>query len=117
MTVARRFPYLVALIAAVTAAAVRYALSHVLHDDVPYLTFFAAVMTAAWYGGFREGLAATVFSGAAAVLLFVNPSWLEADPHNFGSWRPRRRLATSIKCPTRSRPQNPQRRRLSGPIS
>ncbi len=78
MTVARRFPYLVALIAVVTAAGVRYALSPVLHDDVPYLTFFAAVMTAAWYGGFREGMVATLFSGAAAVVLFVKPSWLEA---------------------------------------
>ena len=58
------------------AAAVRFVLSPVLHDDVPYLTFFAAVMTAAWYGGVREGLAATVLSGVAATLLFVNPSWL-----------------------------------------
>ncbi len=78
MAAARRFPYLVALIAAVTAAGVRYALSPVLHDEVPYLTFFAAVITAAWYGGFREGLAATILSGVAAVLLFVTPSWLSA---------------------------------------
>ena len=78
MTVARRFPYLVALIAAVTATGVRYALSPTLHDEVPYLTFFAAVMTAAWYGGFREGLAATVLCGAAAIVFFVKPSWLDA---------------------------------------
>jgi len=75
MAVARRYPYLVALTAAVVAAGVRIALSPVLHDDVPYLTFFAAVMTSAWYGGLPAGLAATAFSSLAAVLLFVRPAW------------------------------------------
>jgi len=75
MTVARRYPYLVALAAAAAAAAVRLALTPVLHDDMPYLTFFAAVMTAAWYGGLPAGLAATVFSSIAAVALFLRPVW------------------------------------------
>jgi PAS domain S-box-containing protein len=79
MAVARRYPYLVALTAAVVAAGVRLALTPVLHDDVPYLTFFAAVMTSAWYGGLPAGLAATAFSSVAAVLLFVTPRWSIAE--------------------------------------
>jgi PAS domain S-box-containing protein len=67
------FTYVVALSVTAAAAVLRLALSPLLGDDLPYLTFFAAVIIAAWYGGLRPGLLATLASGATASYLFLAP--------------------------------------------
>ncbi len=60
----------VALLATVACLLVRWPLWPVLGDAVPHMTFFPAVMLAAYYGGFWPGLLAT-FLGAAAANYFL----------------------------------------------
>lgn len=74
MRLRRRFPYLVALLATAVAAVGRLAYSPLIGNELPYLTFFAAVMVAAWYGGLRPGLFATLLSGVTASYLFLVPA-------------------------------------------
>jgi PAS domain S-box-containing protein len=50
---------------------VRFALQRWLGSTVPFLQFFPAIMIAAWYGGFRAGLVATMASTAAAAYWFM----------------------------------------------
>ena len=66
-------PYLVAVAATLAAWLVRIALSSVIGGDLPYLTFFSAVMVAAWYGGLRPGLLATGLCLASTAALIVVP--------------------------------------------
>ena len=68
-----RFSYVIALIVTAAAAVLRLALSRPLGEDLPYLTFFAAVMIAAWHGGLKPGLLATLASAATASYLFLVP--------------------------------------------
>ena len=65
-----------ALAVVVVAAALlaRVTLSRWLGFELPYITFFGAVMAAAWYGGLTPGVLATALSSAAAVYWFVVPS-------------------------------------------
>src|SRR5436305_10265404 len=58
--------YGVAVLAAVVSLLIRWPLWPVLGDAVPHMTFFPAVMVAAYFGGFRTGLLATLLSAAAA---------------------------------------------------
>ena len=74
------FSYAVALAVTAAAAVVRLALSPLLGEDLPYLTFFAAVVIAARYGGLRPGLLATLASGATAFYLFVAPALQARGP-------------------------------------
>jgi PAS domain S-box-containing protein len=67
-------PYLVAVAATAAAWLVRIALSSLLGGDLPYLTFFVAVMVAAWYGGLRPGLFATALCLASTAAIFVLPA-------------------------------------------
>lgn len=73
MPAGRWTPYLVALLATLVAVVLRIALSPVLGDELPYLTLFGAVMTAAWFGGFAPGLLATVLSLVFTSVAFVWP--------------------------------------------
>lgn len=41
-------------------------------SSTPFLTIFAAIMVAAWYGGFGPGLAVTLFGALAAHFFFLN---------------------------------------------
>src|SRR5215203_3524869 len=66
-------PYLVAIAATLAAALWRLLLSHWLGSDLPYLTFYAAIMAAAWYGGLRPGLLATGLSAAVTTGVFLVP--------------------------------------------
>src|SRR5207248_3498051 len=50
--------YLVAGLATAAAFGVRLLLDPLLGDHLPYLTFFAAVVAAAWHGGWWPGLLA-----------------------------------------------------------
>ena len=66
-------PYLVAIAATLAAALWRLILAHWLGSDLPYLTFYGAIMAAAWYGGLRPGLLATALSAAITATFFLLP--------------------------------------------
>ena len=63
--------YLVAGLATAAAFGVRLLLDPLLGDHLPYLTFFAAVVAAAWHGGWWPGLLATLASLLLAWFFFV----------------------------------------------
>src|ERR1043166_8159786 len=58
--------YGVAVLAPAVSLLVRWPLWPVLEDAVPHMTFFPAVMIAAYFGGFWPGLLATALSPIAA---------------------------------------------------
>jgi PAS domain S-box-containing protein len=66
-------PYLVAFIATLGAAVLRLLLSSWLGADLPYLTFYGAIMATAWYGGLKPGLLATALSAATVGAFFIVP--------------------------------------------
>ncbi len=63
---ARLVAYVLAVLAPAVSLCVRWPLWPVLEDAVPHMTFFPAVMIAAYFGGFWPGLLATVLSAALA---------------------------------------------------
>lgn len=65
--------YAIAVLAVLVTVGVRFALSPVLGQTVPFITLFPGVVFAAWYGGSRTGYAATALGAALALLLFVEP--------------------------------------------
>jgi PAS domain S-box-containing protein len=73
MATTPRFGYLIAVAATLAAAAFRLVLNALLANDLPYLTFFGAIMVAGWYGGFQPGLLATFLSTAATSSFFLAP--------------------------------------------
>ncbi len=64
---------LIAAASVAAAAGLRLALGPVLGDDLRYVTFFAAVIVAAWYGGLRPGLLATALSLVVSSWMFILP--------------------------------------------
>src|SRR2546425_7747369 len=62
--------YAAAVVAVVAATFARMWLERVLHGDLPFATYFAALAFAAWYGGVGPALVALAF-GAAGAYLFV----------------------------------------------
>jgi len=66
-----RYGFAVLLVALATG--VRVALRPIIPTGFPFLTFFLAVMLAAWRGGLGPGLLASVLSTLAADLLFIEP--------------------------------------------
>src|SRR5438270_14017403 len=68
---ARLIAYSVAVLAPALSLLVRWPLWPVLGDAVPHMTFFPAVMIAAYCGGFGPGLLATVLSATAANYFFT----------------------------------------------
>ena len=56
MTWPRSATYLLAVVLTIIAAGTRGLLSRWLGYDLPYITFFAAIVVAAWYGGLWPGL-------------------------------------------------------------
>ena len=71
-------PYLVAIAATLAAALGRLILARWLGSDLPFVTFYGAIMAAAWYGGLRPGLLATALSAAITAIFFLAPR-IEAD--------------------------------------
>src|SRR5205807_3130611 len=65
--------YGVAIAGVVVAALARWALDPLVRDQIPYLTFFAAVVVAAWYGGLGPALVAMVLGAATVSWLFIPP--------------------------------------------
>jgi PAS domain S-box-containing protein len=71
-------PYLVAIAATAAAILLRLILSSWIRGDLPYLTFYGAVMASAWYGGLRPGLLTTALSLATVATYFIAPE-IEGD--------------------------------------
>jgi len=65
---------MLAVAATAAAALVRALLSRWVGADLPYITFFGAVMAAGWYGGLWPGLLATGLGAAATVVWFIAPA-------------------------------------------
>ncbi|HKB09308.1 MAG TPA: PAS domain S-box protein, partial [Vicinamibacterales bacterium] len=70
----RRRHYLIAFAAVAAAGAIRMALDPWLGRAGPYLMYYPAVVMAVWYGGFGPGLVATILSGGAAAVRYLNPA-------------------------------------------
>lgn len=69
------YPHLVALAAVAVATIVRYLLRNSLPPGaVPFITYFPAIVVAAWYGGVWPGMTATVASYLAADWWFIPPA-------------------------------------------
>src|SRR5471030_2283485 len=62
----RQFAYSVAVLAPAISLLVRWPLWPVLGNYLPHMTFLPAVALAAYYGGLRPGLLATLLSALAA---------------------------------------------------
>jgi PAS domain S-box-containing protein len=69
----RRRGYAIAIVATAVTVAVRWLLRPVLGDAVPHMAFFPAVLVAAYYGGFRPGLLATLLGAFFANYVFTEP--------------------------------------------
>ena len=67
----RRSAYGVALVAVAVAVMLRFALRPIVSTEAPFVLFFAAVMAAGWYGGFRPGMVATLLCAATASAFFM----------------------------------------------
>jgi signal transduction histidine kinase len=65
--------YLIAIGATAAVALIRFAISDAVGNFAPIVTFTVAIVIAAWYGGLRPGLLATVLSVLAADYLY-NPA-------------------------------------------
>src|SRR3982751_2929826 len=68
-----RFASAVAIIGVATVA--RLLLDPYLGDNVPYITYFAAVALAAWYGGLGASLLALALGGPGADYPFIPPPY------------------------------------------
>ena len=66
--------YGIAVVATALAVLVRDLLTPILGYDLPFLTFYPAVMVASWYGGLGPGLVATSLSTFSALHFFISPS-------------------------------------------
>src|ERR1700704_2273375 len=67
--------YLVAVLAVAAATLVRLGLDPFLDEEVPYITFFATVIFAAWYGGPGPAIVAILLSYIAADWFFISPRY------------------------------------------
>ena len=69
------------------ALAARWLLDPWLGEHLPFVTFFVAVAVAAWLGGLRPALLATVVGFLLALYFFVPPRFSfipPPGPHQFG---------------------------------
>ena len=63
--------YLIAIVATAVVALVRLAVSDTVGNFAPIVTFTIAIVIAAWYGGLKPGLLATILSTLAADYLYT----------------------------------------------
>ncbi len=104
---------LVAVACVAVAAGIRGLLSPVLGLELPYLTFFAGVMAAAWFGGWRAGVIATAASALATQYFFVEPLGIALPRPHERPDRRRRLLAGGLQHQRLRRgaaPRAPRRR-------
>src|SRR5262245_12275615 len=69
----KRAGYAVAIVATLLVLVMRLALEGVLVDQARLLPFLLAVMAAAWWGGLRPGLLATILAAFLGILFVVPP--------------------------------------------
>jgi len=69
--------YILAIFITIVAYFVRVELLHTLGTNLPYVTFYPAVMLSALYGGLSAGLLSTLLSG------IVISFWILGDTHSF----------------------------------
>jgi PAS domain S-box-containing protein len=77
----RRPGYAVAVAATAVAAAVRWAFDPWLGFELPYITFFIAIIATGWVGGARAALLAALLSFVVSLYLFVPPRFSFGPPH------------------------------------
>jgi K+-sensing histidine kinase KdpD len=83
----RVFPYLVAAGLVVAATLIRALLGPWLGDELPYITYFAAIVAAAWFGRLGPSVLAVALSCLAAVWFFIPPRHsLRISLQNVGDW-------------------------------
>lgn len=71
----RAAPYVWTFAALFAAGIVRWGLDPWLAGDLPYFSFYFALLFAAWYGGFRTGILALVLGLVAGNLFFAVPRY------------------------------------------
>jgi PAS domain S-box-containing protein len=67
--------YVVAVLAVAAAVVARLLLAPILDNNVPFITFFPAVLVAAWYGGLLPGLLSVVLASLAVGYFVVPPAY------------------------------------------
>lgn len=72
--------YAVAVGSVAAVTAFKLALRPVIGLDWPFFLLFGAVMVAAWYGGFRPGLVATLLGAAVGHVVFTPPAYSVLKP-------------------------------------
>jgi PAS domain S-box-containing protein len=77
--------YAFAVLVVVLGLALRWPFWEVLEGQVPYLTFFPAVMLSAWRGGVGPGLVSTGLSAIVAIYFFQPPD-LVVVPSRVATW-------------------------------
>ena len=68
------------MVCVLAALLLRFLIDPWLGPTVPFLSFFPAILIAAWFGGFRPGLLAAVLSSAASYIWFLMPAGLLKIP-------------------------------------
>ena len=85
--------YGIALLAVMTAVALRMALTPWLGTRVPFITLFPAAAVAVWYGGYRPALVAALLGYAAVDYFIRDPATPMGVPTNAASF-----VAYSLSC-------------------
>lgn len=67
------FRYGIAFLSVFVATVVRFLLSSLLGEGVPFILYFPAIVVSAWFGGMGAGLWATVLSAIGAWFFFIPP--------------------------------------------
>jgi PAS domain S-box-containing protein len=80
--------YAVAAITVILATLLRLLFDSLLGNSAPFVTYFVAVVFAAWYGGFGPALMAMTLSSILADILFIPPrgGFSLAQPDNLLTW-------------------------------
>jgi len=65
--------YAIAVVSVGAMAAVRVAITPLLGDEFPFITFFGAVFLTAWYGGLWPTILATVLGAVLSIVLVIAP--------------------------------------------
>jgi signal transduction histidine kinase len=66
-------PYVIAVVSVIAMTAVRVAITPLLGNEFPFITFFAAVFLTAWYGGLWPTILATVLGAILSTVLVIAP--------------------------------------------
>ena len=69
----RALHYLVAIAAPTIVVAIHFVAGGLFGDDIQFMSFVAAVMLAAFYGGWKPGVVATLLSAAAGDYFLIEP--------------------------------------------